>query len=51
MEWQIVVVLSVAIPIVLVPAAFIWFLNISGLYQVIKDRIRRRNSLRVITIS
>jgi len=32
------VALAVAIPLILFPVAFVWFLNISGIYQVIKDK-------------
>ncbi|MBE0480308.1 MAG: hypothetical protein IBX68_04950 [Dehalococcoidia bacterium] len=42
MEWYIIVALVVGIPIVLVPVAFVWYLNVSGLYQVLRDRRRRR---------
>ena len=41
MEWQFIVALVIAIPIILFPAAFIWYLNISGLYQVIRDARQR----------
>ena len=37
MEIQLVIALAVAIPIILFPAAFVWFLNISGLLTVWKE--------------
>ena len=37
MEWQIVVALVVAIPVILFPAAFVWYLNIGGIYAAIKE--------------
>ncbi len=37
MEWQIVVALVVAIPIILFPAAFVWYLNIGGIYAAVKE--------------
>ena len=36
MEWQLIVALAVAIPIILFPAAYVWYLNISGIYAAIK---------------
>ena len=46
MEWQIIVALVIAIPVILFPAAFVWYLNISGLYQVMRDA-RERQKRRV----
>ncbi|MFC1902252.1 hypothetical protein ACFLX3_04930 [Chloroflexota bacterium] len=37
MEWQIVVALVIAIPIILFPVAFVWYFNINGLYTAIKE--------------
>ena len=37
MEWQIVVALVIAIPVILFPVAFVWFLNISGILTVWKE--------------
>ncbi len=50
MQWELVVALVIAIPIILVPAAFVWFLNVSGIYTVIREtqkrRIARKNRMR-----
>ena len=37
MEWQIVIALIVAIPVILFPAAFVWYLNLGGIYTAIKE--------------
>ena len=37
MEWQFIVALVVAIPIILFPPAFVWYLNISGILTVMKE--------------
>jgi hypothetical protein len=37
MEWQIIVAMAIAIPVILFPAAFVWFLNISGILTVWKE--------------
>ncbi len=42
MEWQVILALILAIPIILVPAVFIWYLNVSGLYTVIRETQKRR---------
>ena len=49
MEIQFIIALAVAIPIILFPAAFVWFLNISGLLTVWKEtraREKRRAKAR-----
>jgi hypothetical protein len=45
MQWEFVVALLVAIPIILFPVAFVWYLNASGLYQVLRDRRHRQKRL------
>jgi len=42
MEWQVVVALVVAIPIILFPVAFVWYLNIGGIFTAIKEARTRR---------
>lgn len=37
MEWQFIVALVVVIPVILFPAAFVWYLNASGIYKAIKE--------------
>ena len=37
MQWELVVALVIAIPIILFPAAFVWYLNIGGIVAAIKD--------------
>ena len=36
MEWWLVLELVLGIPLVLLPVALVWYLNISGIYQVIR---------------
>ncbi len=43
MEWQIIVALVVMVPIILLPVVFVWFINIGGLYTVMR-RIRERQA-------
>ena len=42
MEWQIILALVLAIPVILFPVAFVWYLNVSGIYTVIRETQRRR---------
>jgi len=42
MEWQIILALVLAIPIILIPAAFAWYLNVSGIFTVIRETRKRR---------
>jgi len=37
MEWQVILALVLIIPIILFPAAFIWYLNAGGIYAAIKE--------------
>jgi hypothetical protein len=36
MEWQFIVLLSVAVPIILFPVAFVWYMNIRGIYEALR---------------
>ena len=45
MDWRIILAMAIALPIILLPATLMWYLNISGIYQVIKDK--RRKAARV----
>jgi hypothetical protein len=53
MEWQFIVALVIAIPIILFPAAFVWYLNIGGIYAAIKEsrvrRVIRKKGVKVTT--
>jgi len=42
MEWQVIVALVVTIPIILLPVALVWFLNVGGIFTAIKEARARR---------
>ena len=44
MQWELIVALVLAIPIILFPVALIWYVNISGLYQVMQDARQRQKA-------
>ena len=46
MEWQVIVILVIAIPVILFPVAFIWYVNAGGLYIAIKEAKARRMAKR-----
>ncbi len=42
MNIQIIVALAVAVPVILFPAAFVWYLNIGGAMTALKEaRVKR----------
>lgn len=42
MQWEFIVALAIAIPIILIPPALVWYINIGGIYAAIKDTRERR---------
>ena len=46
MEWQIVVALVIAIPIILIPVVLVWYLNIGGLYRAYEEARQKRRTSR-----
>ena len=53
MEWQVVVALALAIPVIVFPAAFVWYLNIGGIVQAVKEAraVREKKAAVVKTTS
>jgi len=45
MEWQFIVALVVAIPIILFPAAFVWYLNIGGIFQRVREAAEEKEKV------
>ncbi len=44
MDWEFIVALIAAIPIVLLPAAFVWYLNLGGVYAAFREARRKRSA-------
>ena len=42
MEWQIIVVLVLVAPLMLFPAAFIWYVTLGGMYKELRIRHAKR---------
>ena len=36
MQWELIAALVVAIPVILFPAAYVWYLNIGGILAAVK---------------
>lgn len=45
MQWQIVVALIVAVPVILMPVVFVWFLNIGAL-RALREKRKREAAVR-----
>lgn len=37
MQWELIVALVIAIPVILFPAAFVWYLNLGGIVQAVRE--------------
>ena len=37
MQWELIVALVVAIPVIFFPVAFVWYLNIGGIVQAVRE--------------
>jgi hypothetical protein len=51
MQWEIIVALVIAVPVILFPAAFVWYLNLGGLmklFQTRKARAAKKETVEVI---
>ena len=42
MEWYVIVILVFAVPIILFPVAFVWYLNVGGIVADVKEARERR---------
>jgi hypothetical protein len=42
MEWQLILALVLAIPVILFPAAYVWYLNIGGLRAAVREARKKR---------
>ena len=42
MEWQFILALVLAIPVILFPAAYVWYLNIGGLRAAVREMRKKR---------
>jgi hypothetical protein len=38
MEWEFIAALALAVPVVLGPAAYVWYLNLGGIYAALRRK-------------
>ena len=36
MGWQAILAIALAVPAILIPVALLWYINVSGVYQVVR---------------
>lgn len=46
MQWEFVVALVIVIPVILFPAAFVWYLNVSGLRKAVQKAREKKRAVR-----
>jgi len=49
METGLIIALAIAIPMILFPAAFVWYLNLGGVFQAVKEARARKVTEKVTT--
>ena len=42
MHWEFILALIIAIPIILFPVAFIWYLNVGGIYAAVREARKKQ---------
>ena len=42
MQWEFIVALVLAVPIILFPVAFVWYMNIGGIYAAVREARRKK---------
>lgn len=42
MQWELIVALVIAIPVILFPAAYVWYLNVGGIFNAMKEARKKR---------
>ena len=51
MQTGLVVALAVAIPVILFPAAFVWYLNIGGIVHTVREARAAREKKAAVTMA
>jgi hypothetical protein len=42
MDWHAIVAIAVAVPVIFFPAAFVWYLNLGGIYSALRESKARK---------
>ena len=51
MQWELIVALVIAIPVILFPAVFVWYLNIGGLAQAVREARQAARETKLGTVT
>jgi hypothetical protein len=51
MAWQLIVAIVIAVPIILLPVALVWYINIGGLVQAVKEARQQAREKATETVS
>lgn len=49
MEGQVILVLAIVIPVVLFPAAFVWYLSLGGVFQALREARTQKTTEKATT--
>ena len=44
MQWEFIIALVIAIPVILFPAAFVWYLNAGGIYRALREAREKKTA-------
>ncbi len=51
MQWELIVALVLAVPVILFPVALIWFINIGGIFHAVKEaRVAHEKKLETVEV-
>lgn len=48
MQWEFVVAIAVAVPLILIPVAIVWYLNMGGLLKALQRRVSGAEAKEVV---
>ena len=46
MDWQVIVALAIAVPVILLPVALVWYLNGAGICRAFQTAMEKRRATR-----
>ncbi len=44
MQWEFVIAIIIAVPVMLLPAVFVWYLNVGGVIAAVKEMRARKHA-------
>jgi hypothetical protein len=47
MKWELIIAVIIAVPIILFPAAYVWYSNVGGFFHAVKEAKAKRAASRV----